>query len=65
MSHPIQELRAELLGVVELLEQNAIYILSADEGKARMQQARKLLQKIDAIEGSLLMMGLLGGTGVA
>jgi GTP-binding protein EngB required for normal cell division len=62
--HPIQELRGELLNVVELLEQKAFYTLSAEEAQARMEQAQTLLQKIDSIEGGFLMMGLLGGTGV-
>jgi predicted GTPase len=62
--HPIQKLRGELLNVVDLLEQNAFYTLSAEEAKARMEQAQTLLQKIDSIESSFLWMGLLGGTGV-
>ncbi len=62
--NPIQGLRSDLLGVVELLEQETLYTLSAEETKARVDQARTLLQKIDSIAGSFLTMGLLGGTGV-
>ena len=64
MRHPIQELRGELLNVVDLLEQNALYTLSVEEAKARREQAQILLQKIDSIESSFLVMGLLGGSGV-
>lgn len=64
MGRSLQELRDNLNRIHLLLPQEAFLFLSEEERKRLVDESTKLVQKLESVADSYLMVGLLGGTGV-
>lgn len=60
----VEELQGELEQALGLLESEALFSYTPEEAQNLRARAAELLQKLHAIEGRTLTIGLLGGTGV-
>ena len=57
-------LRDDILKAQEIARKGDLFTLSRDEGQRIAEEGRALLDKLDALARSCLVIGLLGGTGV-
>lgn len=64
MVEPIQELREDLHRFQHLLSRDTLLSCSEEERASLLENSRRLLQRLEAVGGSVLTVGLLGGTGV-
>ncbi len=64
MTPPAPRLKNELSGLREFLSRNDVSTLSDEERRSLIKTADDLLEKLAAVEGRHLTVGLLGGTGV-
>ncbi len=64
MTQPAPRLKKDLSGLRELLGRNAVSTLPDEERRRLMEAADDLLERLAAVEGEHLTVGLLGGTGV-
>ncbi len=59
-----QELQSDLNRIQVLLHQDALLSVSSEEKKRLLEDCLELIQKLDTVAESALLVGLLGGTGV-
>jgi len=64
MEHPARQLQGEIDQILNLLNEGSFFSFTAEERRSLHGEAGKLSQKLGAIEGRFLTLGLLGGTGV-
>lgn len=64
MNHMLEQLRSDATRILALLDQGFPFSLGADEKSFIFKETGRVLHKLDAIEQSILSIGLLGGTGV-
>jgi len=64
MRHSVEGLEARLDQILELVDRGTFFSFSPDDIQGLREEATRLSEKLAAIQGGFLTVGLLGGTGV-